>query len=509
MSELLDFHFLRPWWLLGLVPLTALALHWLRRPPRANPWRGIVDDHLLAHLVFTPAAAARPLPFLLLLAWLLAVLALAGPTVSKAPVHRFRPDTPPLVLALDLSRSMDAVDLAPSRLAVAREKLQGLLPRLQPRQLGLVVYSLQAYGAMPLTEDRGLIGATVNALETGLMPSQGSDAGAALALAYRLVEDAGESRGDVLLVTDGLGEEETAAVVNDRPAGIRISVYGLGTSAGGTIPLESGGVLTRHGRAVRPRLRDQTLQALAQAGQGTYVRYAPGEADIDRLVDALEVPVKARGTTLADQGETWKDRGPWLILLLLPLAALAFRRGWLVAVVLCVGLPPAEVEALDWQALWRNQDQRGLRALGRNDPAAAAHLFADPLWRGIAHYRDRNYPAALMAFSGLDHPVAHYNRGNALVRLGRLADARAAYERALELDPSLEDARTNLRLVRDTLAPPAKAPREVFPSTSSQKVEREEPSPTAPQVVEERLAILRRDLRREPGVTTEPRLGLN
>ncbi len=508
MSELLDFHFLRPWWLLALVPLTALALHWLRRPPRPNPWRGIVDDHLLAHLLFMPAAAARPAP-LLLLAWLLAVLALAGPSCSKAPVHRFRPDTPPLVLAVDLSRSMDAVDLAPSRLAVAREKLQGLLRRLPPRQLGLVVYSLQAYGAMPLTEDRGLIGATVNALETGLMPNRGSDAGAALALAYELVGGAGESRGDVLLVTDGLEEEEATAAADGRPAGIRISVYGLGTPAGGTIPLEDGGVLTRDGRPVRPRLRDQTLWALARAGRGTYVRYTPGDADLDRLVDALAVPVQGRGRALAGQGEAWKDQGPWLILLVLPLAALAFRRGWLVAVVLCLGLPPSQVEALDWQALWWNPDQRGLQALRRNDPAAAAQLFADPLWRGIAHYRNRDYPVAASVFSGLDHPLAHYNRGNALVRLGRLADARGAYERALELDPSLEDARINLELVRDTLVPPVEPPRQTPPSLSSEQEKPARPPPTANQVVEERLAILRRDLRRESGEITEPRLDLN
>ncbi len=508
MSELLDFHFLRPWWLLALVPLTALALYWLRRPPRPNPWRGIVDDHLLAHLLFTPAAAVRPAP-LLLLAWLLAVLALAGPTFSKAPVHRFRPDTPPLVLALDLSRSMDAVDLAPSRLAVAREKLRGLLRRLPPRQLGLVVFSLQAYSAMPLTEDGGLIGATVNALETGLMPSQGSDAAAALALAYELIEGAGESRGDVLLVTDGLGEEEIAAASDGRPAGIRISVYGLGTPAGGIIPLEGGGVLTRNGRPVRPRLRDQPLWALAQAGQGTYVRYTPGDADLDRLVDALAAPLKGRGRALAGQGEAWKDQGPWLILLVLPLAALAFRRGWLAVVVLCLGLPPAQVEALDWQAFWWNQDQRGLQALRRNDPAAAAQLFADPLWRGIAHYRNRDYPVAVAVFSGLDHPLAHYNRGNALVRLGRLADARGAYERALELDPSLEDARTNLELVQNTLAPPVEPSRQTPPSLAPAQETQERPPPTATQAVEERLAILRRDLRRESGATTDPRLDLN
>ena len=508
MPELPDFHFLRPWWLLALVPLSAVALHWVRRPPRPNPWRGIVDEHLLSHLLSAPAGSVRPWPLLLLLAWLLGVLALAGPSFSRAPAHQFRPDTPPLVLALDLSRSMDAVDLSPSRLAVAREKLQGLMRRLPPRQLALVVYSLQAYSAMPLTEDRDLIGATLNALETALMPSQGSDAAAALALAYQLVENTGESRADVLLVTDGVGEQGVAAASDGPPAGIRISVYGLGTPEGGSIPLKGGGVLARQGRPVRPRLGDLSLRALARAGQGTYVRYTPGDTDIEHLIHALEVPLKAHGRTWVAQTETWKDQGPWLILLLLPLAALAFRRGWLAAVVLCIGLPPSQVEALDWQALWRNSDQRGLQALRRNDPAAAAQLFADPLWRGVAHYRNRDYAAALVAFSGLHHPLAHYNRGNALVKLGRPAEAGAAYERALELDPSLEDARTNLRLVRNTLAPPME-PRQIPPPIHSGKDDRGDPPATAPQVVEERLAIFRRDLRREPGATTDPRLGLN
>jgi Ca-activated chloride channel family protein len=509
VSELLDFHFLRPWWLLTLAPLGMLALRRLHRPPLRNPWRGIVDKHLLPHLLLTPAARTRRLPFLLLLlAWLVGVLALAGPTFSKAPVHRFRPDTPPLVLVLDLSRSMDAVDLSPSRLAIARDKLQSLMRRLPPRQLALVVYSLQAHSAMPLTEDRDLLGATLNVLETSLMPSQGSDAGAALALAYRLIERAGESRGDVLLVTDGVGEDDIAAARKDRPVDIRVNVYGLGTPAGGLIPLEAGGVISQDGRPVRPRLEAQALWALARTGQGTYVPYTPGDADIDSLLTALQVPVEARGERLPGQGETWKDQGPWLILPLLPLAALAFRRGWLVAVVLCVGLPPSPVEALDWQALWRNRDQQGLHALRADEPAVAAGLFIDPLWRGIAHYRNRDYPAAVDAFSGLDHPLAHYNRGNALVRLGRLTDARVAYEQALELDPSLQQARINLELVGNALAAlPAAASQQVPPPNPPGT--QAKPARSKPQFVQERLAASPPDAWREPEATIEPRPDLN
>ncbi|MEA3277398.1 MAG: hypothetical protein U9Q81_19375, partial [Pseudomonadota bacterium] len=125
------FLLLRPWWLLGLLPL----IWFLRRGPRgpASPWEGLVDPHLLPHLLVAPQAGPnRSWSLALPLVWILAVLALAGPAWDRGPPVHYRTRTPPLVIALDLSRSMDAGDLRPSRLALARAELRELLEELSP-----------------------------------------------------------------------------------------------------------------------------------------------------------------------------------------------------------------------------------------------------------------------------------------------------------------------------------------------------------------------------------------
>ncbi|MCP5022571.1 MAG: VWA domain-containing protein, partial [bacterium] len=153
-----DLHLLRPEWLWALVPLGFILLRVVRGSGGYSSWEKVVDRHLLEQLL-QPAKQGRDhsLKVTLALSWLLAVLALAGPSWEKVPPVKFQPDVPPLVVVLDLSRSMQARDLHPSRLAVAKSRLHTLLQQLPPRPVGLVVYASQAHTAMPLTRDKRLI----------------------------------------------------------------------------------------------------------------------------------------------------------------------------------------------------------------------------------------------------------------------------------------------------------------------------------------------------------------
>jgi Ca-activated chloride channel family protein len=145
--------------------------------------------------------------------------------------------------------------------------------------------------------------------------------------------------------------------------------------------------------------------------------------------------------------EIWRDRGPWLLLLVLPLAALAFRRGWLALIPLAVLVMPAPARAVTWDDLWARPEQQAARALERGDPALAAGVARDPLWKGGALYRGGQYEEAAAAFAHSDKATAHYNRGNALARAGRLAEALSAYDTALEAQPQHADALHNRALV--------------------------------------------------------------
>jgi Ca-activated chloride channel family protein len=144
--------------------------------------------------------------------------------------------------------------------------------------------------------------------------------------------------------------------------------------------------------------------------------------------------------------DSWQSNGPWLAVLLLPLAALTFRRGWLLVLVILVGgtvATPQPAMALGWDDLWLRPDQQAARALQAGEPAQAAQLARDPALRGTAEYQAGNYAAAQQAFASQTDADAEYNQGNALAQLQRYEEALAAYDRALQKQPQMADALHN------------------------------------------------------------------
>lgn len=446
-----EFHFLRPLWLL-LLPFAAWAA-WrlgLGRGGR-DAWRAVVDRVLQPHvLVDASASAERRWPLAIALAAaVIALLALAGPAWEWLPVPAYR-SSEALVVALDLSRSMDAGDVAPSRLARARLKLLDLLERRAAGETALVVFTANAFVVSPLTNDTRTIAAQVNALSTDIMPSQGSLIDVGLDVAASRLAGVSAGRGEILVLTDS----EALSPAIERAAelaagGIITHVLAVGTEEGAPIPLPEGGFLSdTRGQVVVPQLDAASLERLAQAGRGRFARLAADDSDLDRLF-----PAPATAGILAESAgdergaEIWRDGGVWLALALLPFLALAFRRGFVYVVLAGALLPFPEARAFEFGDLWRRPDQQAMRALERDAPAEAAALFEDPEWSAVASYRAGDFDASAASLNGIDATEAHYNRGNALAQAGQLGEAVAAYDRALELDPGHEDARHNRDLV--------------------------------------------------------------
>ncbi|MGB1092025.1 MAG: tetratricopeptide repeat protein, partial [Oceanobacter sp.] len=153
--------------------------------------------------------------------------------------------------------------------------------------------------------------------------------------------------------------------------------------------------------------------------------------------------------------DQWKDQGHWLMLLLLPLALMSFRRGWLFSLVLAVPLlNPQPAAALDlqqgWRSLWQTPDQQAAELL-QQDPQQAAQTFEDPGWKGSAAYQAGDYEQAAKAFAKDQSPNAQYNRGNALAQAGKLEQALEAYDQALAANPDNQDAIYNRKLVEEAL----------------------------------------------------------
>jgi Ca-activated chloride channel family protein len=284
-----------------------------------------------------------------------------------------------------------------------------------------------------------------------MMPSQGSRADIALAAAVELLQQAGATRGDILLVTDGIEGDALASRLDGlRKHGHRLSILGTGSRQGAPIPVADGGFLKdAQGSIVVPKLDAAGLQRWAQRGGGRFAVIRPDDQDIRYLIAGQTTRSLNQAEQASDlQSEQWREQGPWLILLVIPLAALAFRRGVLVLLLSLLMPVPEPAHAVDWASLWSRSDQQGMRALEAGEAAAAAQVFEDPQWKAAAQYRAGQYEQAAASLEPIKTPDALYNRGNALARLGQYPQAMASYQQALELDPAHEDARHNLELLQ-------------------------------------------------------------
>ncbi len=444
-----DFHFIRPEWLLAFVPLL-MILFWQYRQTRGTTrWADFCDPELLPYILeHQTGQAQRRVFYGAVLAAVLSILALAGPTWKQLPAPVFRNDAA-LVIALSLSESMQAADIKSTRLTRARYKIADILKQRKDGQTALLVYAGDAFTVTPLTEDNETILSQLGVLTPDIMPSKGDNALAALRLAENLLQQAGLQQGDILLMMDGYPAGQLSELKPARQ-GIRLSVLGVGTEAGAPIQIQGGGfVKDKEGNILVPKLDIQGLRDLASQGGGLYQSLTDDDSDIQQLAGFFErvnTSENTEGQNLLL--EQWEDMGPWLLILVLPLVAWQFRKGILLLLV----LPwPQNSQALDWNTLWKNADQQALQAFEQQDYAGAIEKFTDPNWKASALYRAGQYKEAAELWKNDTTASGQYNLGNALAKAGQFEAALKAYDQALQIEPNHSDALENRKKVEEFL----------------------------------------------------------
>lgn len=326
------FHFIRPLWFYALIPLFILLLLLNVTQKKYSNWQVVCDKRLLSQLlIHSGKTRSFWLFFLLAVGWLLAVIALAGPSWKKIeePVYQ---NTHAKMLVLDLSLAMNATDVQPSRLTRARYKINDLLKQTKDGQIGLLVFANEPYLVSPLTEDAKTIDAMIPNLTTDIMPVGGQDIGRALTLAVKTMQQAGAQSGEIVLISPGpVTERDLEIVAQLKEQGFTTSVLGIGSLQGVPVAREQGNFLQdEKGGILISKLDKKGLQQLASTGNGQYVDFTNNNKDIEKLTkidlhEQLNMEVKAS----KQQSERWQDDGRWFVILLLPIALLGFRRGWL------------------------------------------------------------------------------------------------------------------------------------------------------------------------------------
>ena len=450
-----QFHFLRPYWLPAFVPLVVIVWLMLKRKLGSKTWESVCDRELLPYiLIGNTAGSGRFIVFMLALSGTLAILALAGPVWEKLPQPVFSTQSD-LVIALDLSKSMDATDITPSRVARARFKITDILARRAEGETALLVYAGDTFAVTPLTDDTATIESQLGALTTNIMPVQGSRTDIAITKAVELLKQAGAGKGDILLITDEVDLRRAEATVREiSNRGYRLSIMGVGTPEGAPIVLADGSFLKdESGEIVVPTLNEGPMRQLADIGGGRYIKLSIDDRDINSLDEFFTTNFSDDDVSETEfETDVWHEQGPWLVVLLLPFAAMVFRRGYLVVLLMVIGLPyPEPLHAFDWESLWSRSDQRGKQAFDAGDPASAAELFTDPAWKGAAHYRAGNFEDALRYMGELQGTENYYNLGNALARNSLYEEAITAYEMVLSENPDHEDAKFNKELLEKIL----------------------------------------------------------
>ncbi len=291
-----DFHFLRPWWLLALIPAAALAWRLWSIGDAAHAWRGVVAPHLLPHLLVGAQRRHRVRPIhWLLVAWVLAAVALAGPAWQREPVP-FADDQAALVVVLKVTPSMLAQDVQPTRLARAVQKVHDLLKLRPGAKTALVAYAGSAHRVLPPTRDGDLLVNFASELSPSVMPVEGDVAADALKLADAILKESGQA-GWLLWAADAA---PTGLAAPHAPVSV-LAVAGDGPE------------------------RD-SLKAAASGIGAEFVPVTPDDADVQRLAGRTHFAPAAA----ADGGERWRDAGYWLVPVVAILSLLWFRPGWIV-----------------------------------------------------------------------------------------------------------------------------------------------------------------------------------
>ncbi len=321
LAALQQFHFLRPLWLLLLIPAAYLMWSVYQRSDSLRAWKQVIAPHLLDHLLLREGGEQgrwRPV-YMLGIGWLAGILALAGPSWQMQP-SPFSEEQAAMFIVVKVTPEMLAQDIQPSRLQRSVLKIHDLLDIKKDVRTGLIAYAGSAHLVMPLTSDAGIINSFAAALEPEIMPMEGDEPAEAIALANQRLSKAAVP-GSIVLITDAIDSSQLAALEKVREQG-GSDVHILAMAAGPE-------VIPPPGSPPAPALDLDSLRKAAHAMRGSVTTVTPDKRDVESLSGKIE---RSISHAPASESQQWQDAGYYLLWLLVLIMPMFFRHGGAVAV---------------------------------------------------------------------------------------------------------------------------------------------------------------------------------
>jgi Ca-activated chloride channel family protein len=473
------FHFAQPQWLWGLAVIPMLLVAYvvvLRRSSVPHQLEAFADKHLLPHLVRQrPETENRfwRFPLVWPLALILTLVALAGPQWRYTDTQIFKPEND-LVIVLDMSSTMNAADVKPSRLARAREEISDLLDANKGLTIGLVAYAAVPHMVVPLTDDMNTIRNLLPSLDTSLITIDGDRLKPALAMASGMLKAEPGHDKSILVVSDGDFSENNAADLVQAADGAKVYTMGIGSAAGVPVPMADGSwAKDKSGRMLIDRLHVDQLALLARTGNGIYIEATYDNSDTRMLLNHIgdaDDNQKLAGRTV----RVW-DEGfyvPVLLLALLLLPLFRKRAPPILLLIFAFALSAYPAQAADTADWFRNPAQQGQDAFAQGHYDAAAQKFTDPYQQGVAAYKAGHYAQAAALFKTASGETAGtaatYNLGNAQLMDGQPQMAIDSYQAVLKQNPSDASAKHNLEIAQKMLQQKKQQERKQQPDQNKQ-----------------------------------------
>lgn len=456
--NLSQLHLAYPLWLWALlvIPLTGgLFFLYSRRQQPSHQLEKFIDPHLIPHLLIDSQQKKKKTWsdfFFWSLVWTCMVIALAGPRWDFREMSTFTRDQS-LVILLDLSESMNAQDISPSRLGRAKQKIEDLLNLSKGVKIGLIAFAADPHMIVPMTEDKETIRHLLPSLDTELVYVQGSKLAPALEMAATMLHNEFGNNKAIITISDGGFEDASAIHTAKKLAekGIVLYTLGVGTLEGAPLKDRQGTVIKKNGSPIISKLEKEKFREISKIGHGRYF-----DADHSEQVGIVFEDLERRSDLQQKSHRTqrfWEERFYLFLLPIIPFFLSWYRRGYLFAVMLFILIPVQSQASLS--DYFYNAEQQAYQAYENGDYSTAIDTFEDPYKKGVAFYRMGDYKAAEEMFRASTRPeVASstaYNLGNSLVQQNKLHDAITAYENVLEKWPDHNQAKENLEIVKKML----------------------------------------------------------